>query len=170
MIDEIYPNQQKRSMKYGWAVKMFGTDEAFFSTESHELHRIRRAAFTRYLSKSTLVRLEPGIQSVVDKLASRFEGMKGSGRNVNLLDAYACMTADVVGQYAFAKTYGFLDDPDFTPQWHKMLMEVSENGHFVKQFGFMVPLMKSMPDWFVKLVLPQMWALIEFQQVCFRRL
>lgn len=156
-------------MKYTWAVKMFGTDTAFFSTESHELHRIRRAAFAHYLSKGTLVRLEPGIQSVIDKLVSRLEGMKGSGKNVNLLDAYACMTADVVGQYAYAKTFGFLEDPDFSPQWHKMLIEVSENGHLLKQFGFLMPLTKSMPDWIVKRILPQMWALIEFQRVCFRR-
>ena len=167
MIDEVYPNQQKRSMKYGWAVKVFGTDTSHFSTESHELHRIRRAAFAHYLSKATLVRLEPGIQSMVDKLVSRFEELKGSGRNVNLLDAFACLAGDVIGQYGFAKPYGFLDDPDFSPYWHKMLMEVSENGHFLKQFGWTMPLMKAMPDWLVKRTLPLMWALIEFQRVCF---
>ena len=145
---------------------MFGTDTAFFSTENHELHRIRRAAFAHYLSKATLVRLEPGIQSVLDSMVSRFEDLKGSGRNVNLLDVYACLTGDIIGQYGFAKTYGFLDDPEFSPSWHKMMMDVSENAHFIKQFGWVMPLMKAVPDWFAKRALPQMWALIEFQRVC----
>ncbi|CAD6576468.1 MAG: hypothetical protein ASARMPREDX12_007896 [Alectoria sarmentosa] len=164
MIDEVYPNQQKRSMKYGWAMKMLGLKTGALATESHELHRIRRGIFAHYLSKATLLRLEPGIQSVIDKLVSRLEGLKGSGRNVNLLDVYASLTGDIIGQYAFAQPYGFLDDPDFSPYWHKLIMGVSQNGHILKQFGWMMPLMKAMPTWLVKIIQPQMMTLIEFQQ------
>lgn len=169
MLDEVYPNQQKRSMKYGWAMKMFGLKTGFLATESHELHRIRRGIFAHYLSKATLYRLEPGIQSVVDKLISRFKELKGSGRNVNLLDVYGCLTGDIIGQYAFAKTYNLLDDPDFSPYWHRMLMGVSINGHVLKQFGWMLPLMRAMPDWLVKIAAPDMMSLVEFQRVCFHR-
>ena len=166
MIDEIYPNQQKRSMKYAWAMKMFGLKTGALATESHELHRIRRGIFAHYLSKATLLRLEPGIQSVIDTLVSRFEGLKGSGRSINLLDVYACLTGDIIGQYAFAQTYGFLDDPDFSPYWHRLMMDVSQNGLILKQFGWLMPLMQAMPDWLVKVVQPQMTALLEFQRVC----
>ena len=166
MIDEVFPNQQKRSMKWDWAMRMFGLKTAFLVTESHELHRIRRGIFAHYLSKATLQRLEPGIQSVMDKLVSRFEGLRGSSRNVNLSDVYACLTGDVIGQYAFAQTYGFLDDPDFSPYWHNLMMDVSQNGHVLKQFGWIMPLTKAMPDWLVKLVQPQMMSLLNFQRVC----
>lgn len=168
MIDEVYPNQQKRSEKYGWAMRMFGLKTGHLATVNHELHRIRRGIFAHYLSKATLFRLEPGIQSVIDKLMARFEGLKGSGRNVNLVDVYASLTGDVIGQYAFAQTYGFLDDPDFAPYWHKLIMGVSQNGHMLKQFGWMMPLMQAMPDWLVKIVQPQMMTLLEFQRL-FRR-
>ena len=167
MIDEVYPNQQKRSMKYGWAMKMFGLRTGLLATESHELHRIRRDIFAHYLSKAKLLKLEPGVQSVLDKLVSRFEDLKGSGRNVNLLDVFACLTGDIIGQYAFAKTYGFLDDPDFSPWWHKLLMGVSQNGHMLKQFSWLMPVMQAMPDWLVKMTQPQMMDLLEFQRVCF---
>lgn len=132
-----------------------------------ELHRIRRGIFAHYLSKATLLRLEPGIQSVMDKLVSRFQGLKRSSRNVNLLDVYASLTGDIIGQYAFAQTYGFLDEPDFSPYWHKVMMGVSENSHILKQFGWMMPLMQALPPWLVKIVQPQMMTLIEFQQVYF---
>ena len=167
MIDEVFPNQQKRSMKWDWAMKMFGLRTAFFVTESHELHRIRRGIFAHYLSKATLQRLEPGIQSVMDKLVSRFEGLRGSSRIVDLVDVYACLTGDVIGQYAFAQTYGFLDDPNFSPHWHKIMIDVSQNGHVLKQFGWILPLTKAMPDWLVKILQPQMMTLLNFQRVCF---
>ena len=219
MIDEVYPNQQKRSMKYGWAMKMFGlktgalgtvsrtymlettfsylvlktnpkiffkskttflppgpvlqlyfllrTSSADSETWVDELHRIRRDVFAHYLSKATLLKLEPGIQSVLDRMVSRFEDLKGSGRKVNLFDVYASLTGDIIGQYAFAQRYGLLDEPDFSPYWHEVIMGVSKNSHILKQFGWMMPLMQAMPPWLVKIVQPQMMPLIEFQQVCF---
>lgn len=163
-IDEVYPGSSPRSMKYQWSQKMFGIHSAFLVTESHELHRIRRNALAHYFSKQSLRDLEPGVQSQVDKLVSRLQGLKGTGTAVNLLDVYACLTGDIIGQYAFARPYGFLDDPDFSPYWHNIMIEVSQNGHILKQFGWMLPLMQSMPDWMVKKTNPQMMTLINFQR------
>lgn len=81
------------------------------------------------------------------------------------MDAYACLAGDVVGQYAFAQPYGLLDNPDFSPYWHKLIMDVSENSHLQKQFNLM-PLMKLMPRWFVNLTNPQMMTLLDIQEVC----
>ena len=144
---------------------MFGLRTSLLATESHELHRIRRAALANYFSKASLQRLEPGIQSQIDKMMDRLKGIQGSGRNVNLLDVYACLTGDVIGQYAFASPYGFLDHPDFAPYWHRTMMDVSQNGLVLKQFGWMLPLMQSMPKWLVKILQPQMMTLIDFQEV-----
>ena len=154
-------------MKYGWAMTMFGLRTAAFATQNHELHRIRRAAIAHYFSRGSLLRLEPGVQSVADKLASRLEDVKHSGGPVNLFNVYACFTADVVGQYAFAHTYNLLEDPDFSPWWHELLMDVSKNSHTLKQFPWMLPMMQSMPHWLVRRVDPGMMALIDFQAVCF---
>ena len=153
-------------MKYQWSQKMFGLRTAFFATESHELHRIRRGALAHYFSIQSLRRLEPGIQSQLDKLVSRLQGLKGSGTAINLLDVFASLTGDIIGQYAFARPYGFLEDPDFSPHWHALMIEVSMNGHILKQFGWMLPMMRAMPEWMVKIMTPQMLTLIGFQAVC----
>ena len=147
-------------------MKMFGLRTSMFSTESHELHRIRRAALAHYFSKASLQKLEPGVQSQIDKLVARLQKLKGSGTILNLYDVFACLTGDVIGQYAFAKPYGFLDEQDFAPYWHQMAMDVSQNGPMLKQFGWMLPLMESMPKWLVKIVQPRMMQLIDFQAVC----
>lgn len=72
-------------MKYSWSQRMFGLRSSFAVTESHDLHRIRRAALAHYFSKSSLQKLEPGVQAMVEKLVNRLQGWKGSGRNVNLV-------------------------------------------------------------------------------------
>ena len=144
---------------------MFGLRSSLLVTESHELHRIRRGALAHYFSVQSLRKLEPGVQSQIDKMVSRLHGLKGSGTAINLLDLFASLTGDIIGQYAFAQPYGFLDDPDFSPYWHKIMMEVSINGHMLKQFGWMLPLMQSMPEWMVKIMNPLMLTLISFQAV-----
>ena len=143
---------------------MFGVRTGLAVTENHELHRIRRAPFAQYFSQSSIQKLELRIQSVVDKLSSRLQGLKGSGTPVDLKNLFACMTADVIGQYAFNQSYGFLDSLDFSPWWHDILMEVSQNGHTFKQFGIMLPMIKALPLWMLKLANPQMLALVQFQQ------
>ena len=164
-IDEVYPGPGRRTEKYDWAMKMFGLKYSFFATLNHELHRLRRSNFAHYFSKASLVRLEPGIQAMVDKFVFRLHQCQGTGRVINLLDLYACLTGDIIGQYAYARPFGFLDDEDFAPYWHKLMMDVSMNGHVAKQFGWIVPLMKSMPDWLVMKMNPLMMTFINFQRV-----
>ncbi|KAL8708835.1 MAG: hypothetical protein Q9220_006291 [cf. Caloplaca sp. 1 TL-2023] len=164
-LDQVYPGSSVKTEKYAWAMRMFGLERSFFVTQDHDLHRIRRGAFAHYLSKASLQRLEPGIQTVVDTMVSRLHEVKGTGRVINLLDLFGCLTGDIIGQYAFAHSYNFLADPDFSPYWHKMMMDVSMNGHVLKQFGILLPIMRSTPEWLVKMTSPGMMTLLEFQKV-----
>ena len=154
----------RRTEKYPWFARQLGFKTGVVVTENHELHRIRRAPFARYFSKSSLQRLEPRIQSVVDKLTIRLEGFKGSGTPIDLRNVFPCFTADVIGQYCFEDNYKFLDDPNFAPWWHEVLMTVSQNAYLLKHFHFMLPMMKAMPLWMVRIMNPQVLALLELQQ------
>lgn len=164
-IDEVYPGPATRTEKYEWGMKMFGLKHSFLVTQNHELHRMRRGNFAHYFSKASLVRLEPGIQTIIAKFVSRVRECQGTGQVVNLLDLFACLTGDIIGQYAYARPFGLLDDKNFSPYWHKVMMEVSINGHMLKQFGWIMPLMQSMPDWMVMKTNPLMMTLINFQRV-----
>ena len=83
-------------------MRMFGHEDAFFATAGHEIHRIRRAAFANFFSKSSLQKLEPGIQAMIDKLVVRLEGLKGTERKINLMDAFSSLTGDIIGQVSRA--------------------------------------------------------------------
>ena len=134
-------------------------------TIPHDLHRVRRGAIAPFLSKQSVQKLEPRVHFVIDKLISRFQALQGSDTCVNLIDAFSALTGDIIGQYAFAQPYGFMDSPDFSPWWHKAWMEISENSHKFKQFGWLEPTLKMMPLWAVRILNPQMVPLIEMQEV-----
>ena len=164
--DQLYVGAAvRKSDKYPWAARMFGRSTSMFSTIPHDLHRIRRAAMAPFLSMQSVQRLEPTIQVVVNKLVTRFRDLQGSGTSVNLIHAYAALTGDIIAQYGFAKSYGLMDSRDFTPQWHKSWMSVSENGYMLKQFAWLEPAMRSMPFWLVKMLSPQTMVLINMQDV-----
>lgn len=86
---------------------MFGVKTGFAVTQNHELHRMRRAPFAHYFSKSSLQKLEPGVQSIVDNLTSRLDGLKGTGKPVDLKILFSCMTADVIGR-KLLRSFSFL--------------------------------------------------------------
>lgn len=147
-------------------MKGFGPTVAVFSTESHELHRARAGALAPFFSKASVSKLEPVVQSVVNQLVARLRALGGTGGNVNLIDAFTSLTTDVISQYAFARPFGFLQSSDFSPHWHRLMMDLSEAFHLFKQFGWLEPMMRSLPPSFAKKASPKLVAMFDLQDVC----
>ena len=92
-IDEVYPGSSvRRTEKYEWAMRMFGVRFTFIATIDHDLHRLKRNNFAPYLSKATLQKLEPVIQSVIDHMVFKLREIQGTGKVFNLLDLFSCLT------------------------------------------------------------------------------
>jgi hypothetical protein len=164
--DEVYSGPSKRCDKWEWSAKMFGTNLATVATVPHDLHRMRRAVLNPYFSKQSVTRLEPVIQSLVGALCERFREAQKSREPLNLLTAYTALTTDVITEYSFGKSYGFLAKPDLGPEWPALNIGFAELTHLLKQFGWLYPIMQAMPPWFVALVNPQMKMLFDFRNVC----
>lgn len=126
-------------------MKGFGPTVSTFSTESHELHRTRAAALAPFFSKASIHQLEPSLQSVVDELVAGLRSLQGTGCSVNMVDVFTSLTADVISQYAFASPFGFMQSPDFAPHWYRLMMIASETSLVFKQFGWLEPMMRSIP-------------------------
>ena len=144
---------------------MFGKTTSTLGTIPHDIHRIRRGAIAPFLSKQSVQQLEPKIQIVIEKLISRFHALQGTDTSVNLIHAFSALTGDIIAQYAFAETYGLMDSPDFAPWWQKAWIEVTENTHVLKQFGWLEPTLRMMPLWVMKIVNPGLVALVKLQDV-----
>ncbi|KAF2144118.1 uncharacterized protein K452DRAFT_267281 [Aplosporella prunicola CBS 121167] len=161
--DQLYAGPGRRTEKWSWSAKMFGTTDAAVGTVSHELHRLRRAALNPFFSKRSVTRLEPVIQANVDKLCQRLQAFTGTAQPVNLRDAFTALSADVIGSFAFGRSYGFLDVPDFNPGWHKLMIDLSRGTHLMKQFGWLYTIMTHIPQKLVSIVHPLTKELFDVQ-------
>ncbi|KAI9778818.1 MAG: hypothetical protein M1839_007908 [Geoglossum umbratile] len=162
--DEIYSGPTKKRDKWEWSAKMLGNPLSVLGTVSHDHHRLRRSALNPYFSKRSVARLEPLIQSLIDSLCARFREARKLGEPVNLGDAFSALTVDIITEYAFSKSYACLSKPEYASEWAALLISVSQATHLNKQFGWLLPVMKAMPEWLVKLTNPLMLSMIYFQK------
>lgn len=163
--EEVYAGPTKVTDKWQWSAKMFGDGGSGFSTVPHELHRRRRAALAPFFSMRSIDQFEPVIQSAVDHLCSRVADFQRSGQHLHLGYAWSALTADIITEYSFGKSYNLLGTPDFASSFYDMVMAPSELTHMMKQFGWLFPLLEMMPHWFVALTNPPIMQLIKLQQV-----
>ncbi|GME40911.1 Cytochrome P450 [Neofusicoccum parvum] len=163
--DELYVSAAsgRRTEKWEWSAKMFGTTQAAVGTASHELHRLRRQALNPFFSRRSVAQLEPVIQANVDKLRARLEGFADTGVPVNVTDAFTALSADVIGSFAFGRSYGFLDAEDFNPGWHKLMVDLSRGTHLMKQFGWLYTILTCIPQKVVSIIHPLTKELFDVQ-------
>jgi hypothetical protein len=72
---------------------------------------------------------------------------------------------DVISEYSFAKPYGLLEKPELGLEWVEIIMSASAQSHLIKQFGWLFPMMKAMPEWLVAMTNPGVMCLINLQKV-----
>lgn len=102
---------------------------------------------------------------VVENLCRRLREFRESKEPVNLRDPYAALTMDIITEYAFAKSYGCVDRPDFASEWPRVIDAVSAQSALTKQFPSILKTMRMMPDSLVEKLNPDMMLLINFQRV-----
>lgn len=151
-------------------MRMFGPyDHSAFDTLDHDMHRMRRDPWNPYFSKASVTRLQPLLlQGCVNKLLDRLAEYQAAGEPVVMTYAYACLTADVISEYSFLQGYGFLDPkPGFS--FHKdhydAYVALSKISHNFKQFGWLYPMLDSMPLWITKVTSTEAYLVIREQQV-----
>lgn len=116
-----------------------------FSTVPHDLHRVRRGALNRFFSKASVAKLEPLLVTTIQKLCAQIENYAGTGKPLELAAAFSCVTTDIITEYAFGRSYHFLDSPTFEPNLRSAIIKGGEMGPLVKQFPWFLRLVKTVP-------------------------
>lgn len=105
------------------------------------------------------------IQTSVEKIYARMREHAAKGDPVNLVHAYSAFTGDVVTAYCFPESYNLLDKPDFSPEFSVMWKSILWNGHTLKQFPWLFPIMLRLPHWFVERFFPGLATTYQWQRV-----
>lgn len=124
----------------------------------HDLHRARRGALNRFFSKVSVVKLEPLVVATVQKLCAQIDNYAGIGKPVELAAAFSCMTTDIVTDYAFGKSYHFLNSPTFAPNLRSAILKGGAMGPLVKQFPWFLRLVKAIPVYVISQTSLLLWT------------
>lgn len=120
--DSVYVGPTRRTEKWEYSARMFGSASAAVGTVGHELHRIRRSALNACFSKRAIANHELIIQEAVKHASERLWDKGFRGGVINLRNFSAAFTADIIGRIAFGGSYSLLDKPDFEPEWYTLMM------------------------------------------------
>ena len=161
--EELYVGATKgKSNKWYWSMRMFGQyDFSVFDILDHDRHRMRREPWNRFFSKLTVPRLQPLlVQKCVNKMCDRLAEHRVAGKTLVMAPAYACLTADVISEYAFPQRYGLLDGSELRWGQYDAMMVLTKMSHLFKQFGWLFPMMSAMPLWLRKWMSPQAYVVV----------
>jgi cytochrome P450 len=96
-----------------------------------------------FFSRRAIVNKEDVIKGKIQKLLQRLRSAEGTGRVIRLDHAYHALTTDVISQYAYGYCDGYIDDPDFKPEWARVTLSWLENGALTRQFPWIVQILRS---------------------------
>jgi hypothetical protein len=151
--------------KYKWSTDVMEVRGAMFTTVEHDLHRKRRAPLAPFFSASAIRRFDHVIRDKLDSLSRRFDEYREGGRVVDLDNAMTAMTTDVITQYCFGASNGFLQEDEFQPQWRAILRTVMESGPLNKQMHWLMSTVTKIPVAWLVWLKPEMANYINFRVV-----
>ena len=120
----IYNTRGAKAEKPHFFHDAFGPLEMTFNTVDHDLHRLRRAALSGYFTKSSINNLIPHIHATIEHLCCRFEKAIVSGESINLHNAYAALTADVIHEYCFSTSEKTLSKAEFDAENQNVMVDI----------------------------------------------
>ncbi|KAL8699808.1 MAG: hypothetical protein Q9201_005793 [Fulgogasparrea decipioides] len=163
---------KRKSNKWSWSMRMFGqSDLAVFDTLEHEKHRMRREPWQPYFSRQSVSRLQPLlIQPLVNKFCDRLAVYQAAEKPVVMTHAFGDLTSDLISEYSFPQGYGSLDRySEFQGNDYNALMELTKLSPLLKQFGWLFPLLNSIPLWITKYTSPGTYLFVRREKSLIRQ-
>jgi cytochrome P450 len=137
------------------------------ATIGHDHHRYRRNILGGFFSKRSVNELSPVIEEKVLKLMKRFTTAYREKSTMRLDDAFAALASDVITQYAYGKSWDFLEDDDFRSDIRSAITETANAVHINRFFPMRARLLRMVPKWLVCKIQPGKASLFEFLRSIF---
>lgn len=161
--DRIYDVTNYKVDKYSWFYSMLGNPQATFPTIRADVHRQRRGALNPFFSISAISKLQPTIQSAMDKLSARMHSCAERNGPIPLFYAYRCLTVDIISDYAYAGQLGMLDRDDWGESFYSAWRSLWEMSGIVRQWPFIMDIFMAMPRWLTALVSPKALEVVDMK-------
>ncbi|KAK0658473.1 cytochrome P450 monooxygenase aflU [Lasiodiplodia hormozganensis] len=103
-----------------------------------------------------VMKLEPLIKQNIVKLYKNVETWAGTGRPLPVVDAISCFATDVITEYCFGQSYGFLDDPTMKKSLYNAIHKGLGSAVPFRHFPLYQKLFYSLPTWVIEWMNPDM--------------
>ncbi|KAF2237960.1 cytochrome P450 [Viridothelium virens] len=163
--DEIYASASRKREKDSKFVGVFGFPYSMIATVGHDLHRFRRALLNNFFSKKSVLELSGLMHEKESILMRRFEKAHRDNAVLHLDDAFAALTADLIAQYSWGVSSGFLDDENFKNDIRQALNEISAFVHVNRFFPILSTILRAVPRWLLARLRPGATAVLDMQDV-----
>lgn len=163
--DEIHAGSARKRAKDPQYAVSFGAPYSLVGTISHDHHRFRRNILNSYFSKRSVQSLTPLIHEKVDKLINNFENAYKAGTVLRLHLDFAALTADVITQYSYGWSHGYLDDSggcssnDLADAVNGLMVMF----HVNRFFPFLITIFKAAPPALLRWLQPCMADLFDLK-------
>ncbi|KAK3345528.1 cytochrome P450 [Neurospora tetraspora] len=159
--NELYVGSSKRRTNF-WPLFQGCTDDTdvnHFMTIDHDLHRQRRKPFDPFFSRMAInTRYWPMLTDKALFLESRIRGYRGQGKAVRLDRAFSAFSADCIERICtddLEPGDGFLDQPDFGPEWYDGMLGLIRNAPILTKFPKALSALGYMPQRLLLWLFPQ---------------
>ncbi|POR34245.1 Uncharacterized protein TPAR_05573 [Tolypocladium paradoxum] len=139
----------RRTNAYEGFGKGVGFHDTHFLTVDHDLHRKRRKPLEPFFSRMAVNGLQSMMAEVALQLESRFRELGGTRKVIRFDHAFSAAAGDVIRRICLGRDEPgerFLDDPDFTPQWHDVIHSVVRSIPLFTRFPVIYKIVSLIPD------------------------
>lgn len=161
--DAIYAPSSKKRDKYSRFVAGIGFPNSMLTTVDHDHHRLRRGLLNSFFSKRSVLKLSPLLHEKKSRLMQRFEESYRDHNVLELTDVFAAFTGDLISQYSWGVSSGFLDDENFNNGFRQAAHHLAPLVHLQRFFPIIVPIAKAMPRWLVSGLKLRATAVLDMQ-------
>jgi hypothetical protein len=144
-------------------------EHSLFSVIDYRDAKQRKDMIAPYFSRAAINRLESLVQERITRFLDLLDLATSSQKVVDLNLGFSCLTADVVMQYCYQKTFGALDAPDFQFLPILTIEECFSSApytwYFPKVFKLIDVITRRLPEDTVKKYLPPVAAVTWIQGV-----
>ncbi|KAF2733104.1 putative P450 monooxygenase [Polyplosphaeria fusca] len=160
--DNVYSGKRD---KHSWSADMFVIPGSMISTVPHDLHRKRRAPIATYFSQQAIRQFDPVIRSKLDILCSKYEEYMKRSEPANMEFSYTAFTTDIITEYAFGASFGFLEQPGFNTEYWPLMLSASEHSLLHKQIPWITKLRNLIPLSLLLKMKPEMGNFVVMQNI-----
>lgn len=144
----------------------FNMGYSAFATPENDIHKRRRMAIAPFFAKRKILTYGPFIQGRIDRICERIrDEYAGKHRVLVLGDVFGSLTSDVITNLAFAKSYSFIEMPNFQSELGTAIKDMVYTTHWTTQFPWLVPMMNAIPNSVVGFLPPIFKTVLEFRGV-----